>query len=52
MSTIEENYDLMDLECAQIPGYASGDCTLTDDAVAYQYGFEKLPFNEMGREEK
>ncbi|MBR6558691.1 MAG: right-handed parallel beta-helix repeat-containing protein [Clostridia bacterium] len=49
MSTIEENYDFIDLECAQIPGYSSGDCTLTDDAVAYQYGFEKLPFDEMGR---
>ncbi|MBR5453014.1 MAG: hypothetical protein IKV54_02950, partial [Clostridia bacterium] len=49
MGTVENNHDITDLECAQIPGYASGDYTLTDDAEAYQLGFEKLPFDEMGR---
>ena len=40
---------IMDLDHTDIPGYASGDYTLADDAEAYQYGFEKLPFDEMGR---
>ena len=52
MGTVENNYTIVDLECTDIPGYAEGDCTLADDAEAYQYGFEKLPFDEMGRIKK
>jgi len=52
MSTVENNYTIVDLERTDIPGYAEGDCTLADDAEAYQYGFEKLPFDEMGLIEK
>jgi len=49
MGTVEDNHTIVDLEYTQIPGYAEGDCTLADDAEAYRYGFEKLPFDEMGR---
>ncbi|MBR6558690.1 MAG: right-handed parallel beta-helix repeat-containing protein [Clostridia bacterium] len=52
MSIVENNHTILDLEHTDIPGYVSGDYTLADDAEAYQYGFEKLPFDEMGRIEK
>ena len=52
MSTVENNNTIVDLERTDIPGYAEGDCTLADDAEAYRYGFEKLPFDEMGLIEK
>jgi len=49
MGTVEENHRFLDLEHNQIPGYENGDCTLAEDAEAYKIGFEKLPFDEMGR---
>lgn len=49
MSTVENNVSISDLEHTQIPGYASYDFTLADDCEAYAAGFEKIPFDEMGR---
>ena len=52
MGTVENNYEITDLEHAQFPGYENGDYTLAGDAEAYRHGFESLPFEEMGRIEK
>ncbi len=49
MGTVEDNYRIYDLEHVQIPGAEEGDYTLTEECEAYAAGFEKLPFEEMGR---
>jgi len=45
----ENNLSIKGYEYNDMPGYADGDCTLTEDSQAYQNGFEKLPFDQMGR---
>lgn len=49
MGTVEENYTIRDKDLTQIPGYNYGNYSLSDNADAYQYGFEKLPYDKMGR---
>ncbi|MBR6558434.1 MAG: right-handed parallel beta-helix repeat-containing protein [Clostridia bacterium] len=49
MSTVENNLLFTDLERKQVPNFDNGDCTLADDAEAYKNGFEKIPFDEIGR---
>ena len=49
MSTVENNLIFTDLDRTQIPNFDNGDCTLSEDAEAYKNGFEKLPFEEIGR---
>ena len=45
----ENNLSLQDYEFTDIPGYESGDYTLAENSKAYQNGFEKIPFDQMGR---
>ena len=49
MSTVENNLIFTDLDRTQIPNFDNGDCTLSEDAEAYKNGFEKIPFEEIGR---
>jgi len=45
----ENNITIKDYEYVDIPGYENGDYTLAENSKAYQNGFEKLPFDQMGR---
>ena len=48
-TSYENNLSLKDYDYVDIPGYENGDYTLAEDSQAYQNGFEKLPFDQMGR---
>jgi len=45
----ENNVTFKDFDLVDIPGYADNDFTLAENSQAYQNGFEKLPFDQMGR---
>ena len=49
MGIVENNLRFNDFDHLQIPGVESGDYTLSEDAEAYKNGFEKIPFEEIGR---
>jgi len=49
MGIVENNLSFNDFDHLQIPGVESGDYTLSEDAEAYKNGFEKIPFEEIGR---